>query len=163
MARRKEPRIPDHLLDQLLAGAEAKSAFAKDGLLDELKKAHADDQTGAETPVRDRADDRTHEGGRAAGTQLPAGSSRRCHECAARSGRAQSAADPELAQTFCGLVHCGSSELTHATGYCRSDPEPSPSVTKPHCSGPTSIASQQIHNLSYGMSEHRKKSGAGRA
>ena len=35
MARRKEPRIPDHLLDQLLAGAVAKSAFAKDGLLDE--------------------------------------------------------------------------------------------------------------------------------
>ncbi len=31
MARRKEPRIPDHLLDQLLAGAEAKSAFAKHG------------------------------------------------------------------------------------------------------------------------------------
>jgi hypothetical protein len=29
VARRKEPRIPDHLLDQLLAGAAAKSAFAK--------------------------------------------------------------------------------------------------------------------------------------
>ncbi len=42
MARRKEPRISDHLLDQLLAGADAKSAFAKDGLLDELKKALAE-------------------------------------------------------------------------------------------------------------------------
>jgi transposase-like protein len=42
MARRKEPRIPDHLLDQLLAGADAQSAFAKDGLLDELKKALAE-------------------------------------------------------------------------------------------------------------------------
>jgi putative transposase len=31
MARRKEPRIPDYLLDQLLAGAAAKSAFGKDG------------------------------------------------------------------------------------------------------------------------------------
>jgi hypothetical protein len=41
MAHRKEPRIPDHLLDQQLAGAEAKSAFAKDELLDELKKALA--------------------------------------------------------------------------------------------------------------------------
>jgi putative transposase len=29
MARRKESRIPDPLLDQLLAGADAQSAFAK--------------------------------------------------------------------------------------------------------------------------------------
>src|SRR5512144_2847860 len=42
MARRKQPRIPDPLLDQLLAGADPKSAFAKDGLLDELKKALAE-------------------------------------------------------------------------------------------------------------------------
>src|ERR671920_1940277 len=48
MVRRKEPRIPDHLLDQLLAGAEAKSAFAKDGLLDELKKALAERALNAE-------------------------------------------------------------------------------------------------------------------
>ena len=39
MARRKQPTIPDQLLEQLLAGADAKTAFAKDGLLDELKKA----------------------------------------------------------------------------------------------------------------------------
>src|SRR5512134_1023362 len=42
MARRKQPSIPDPLLDQLLAGADPKSAFAKDGLLDELKKALAE-------------------------------------------------------------------------------------------------------------------------
>ena len=48
MARRKEPRIPDQLLDQLLAGADAKSAFAKDGLLDELKKALAERALNAE-------------------------------------------------------------------------------------------------------------------
>jgi putative transposase len=48
MARRKDPRIPDELLDQLLAGAEAKSAFAKDGLLDELKKALAERALNAE-------------------------------------------------------------------------------------------------------------------
>ena len=48
MARRKEPRIPDHLLDQLLAGADAQSAFAKDGLLDELKKALAERALNAE-------------------------------------------------------------------------------------------------------------------
>src|ERR687893_1626234 len=48
MARRKESRAPDHLLDQLLAGAEAKSAFAKDGLLDELKKALAERALNAE-------------------------------------------------------------------------------------------------------------------
>ena len=44
---------------------------------------HADDQAGAATPVRDRADDRAHEGGRAVGTQLtcseqPAMRSMRC-------------------------------------------------------------------------------------
>ena len=42
MARRKPPVIADQLLDQLLAGADAKSAFEKDGLLDELKKALAE-------------------------------------------------------------------------------------------------------------------------
>ena len=42
MARRKQPHIPDQLLDQLLAGTDAKAAFAKDGLLDELKKALAE-------------------------------------------------------------------------------------------------------------------------
>lgn len=42
MARRRQPIIPDALLDQLLAGAEAKTTFDKDGLLDELKKALAE-------------------------------------------------------------------------------------------------------------------------
>ena len=48
MARRKPPRIPDALLDQLLAGADPKSAFAKDGLLDALKKALAERALNAE-------------------------------------------------------------------------------------------------------------------
>src|SRR5512144_310641 len=39
MARRKQPVIPDQLLDQLLAGADAKLAFENVGRLDELKKA----------------------------------------------------------------------------------------------------------------------------
>ncbi len=39
MARRKEPSIPDALLDQLLSGADPKSAFNPGGLLDGLKKA----------------------------------------------------------------------------------------------------------------------------
>jgi putative transposase len=39
MTRRKEPIIPDALLDQLLAGADAKSAFDQNGLLEQLKKA----------------------------------------------------------------------------------------------------------------------------
>lgn len=34
MARRKQSNIPGQLLDQLLAGVDPKSAFAKDGLLD---------------------------------------------------------------------------------------------------------------------------------
>lgn len=48
MARRKQPVIPDALLDQLLAGADAKAAFDKDGLLDELKKALAERVLNAE-------------------------------------------------------------------------------------------------------------------
>lgn len=39
MARRKEPVIPDAIPDQLLAGADAKTAFEQNGLLDQLKKA----------------------------------------------------------------------------------------------------------------------------
>src|SRR5512144_827398 len=48
MARRKQPVIPDQVLDQLLAGADAKAAFEKDGLLDELKKALAERVLNAE-------------------------------------------------------------------------------------------------------------------
>jgi putative transposase len=39
MPRRKEPRIPDAILDQLLAGADPKTVFDPNGLLDDLKKA----------------------------------------------------------------------------------------------------------------------------
>jgi putative transposase len=48
MARRKAPHIPDALLDQLLAGADPKSAFEADGLLDALKKALAERALNAE-------------------------------------------------------------------------------------------------------------------
>src|ERR687884_2265149 len=37
MPRRKEPRIPDAVLDQLLAGADPKAAFDPGGLLDGLR------------------------------------------------------------------------------------------------------------------------------
>ena len=39
MPRRKEPAIPNQLLDQLLAGGDASAAFDQGGLLDSLKKA----------------------------------------------------------------------------------------------------------------------------
>lgn len=48
MARRKAPHIPDALLDQLLAGADPKTAFESDGLLDALKKALAERALNAE-------------------------------------------------------------------------------------------------------------------
>ena len=48
MPRRKEPKIPDAILDQLLAGADAKTAFGPNGLLDELKKALAERALNAE-------------------------------------------------------------------------------------------------------------------
>src|SRR5690348_244453 len=48
MPRRKEPMIPDALLDQLLAGADPKAAFDPNGLLDGLKKALAERALNAE-------------------------------------------------------------------------------------------------------------------
>jgi putative transposase len=48
MPRRKEPKIPDAVLDQLLAGADPKAALDPGGLLDELKKAFAERALNAE-------------------------------------------------------------------------------------------------------------------
>ena len=48
MARRKQPVIPDAVLDELLAGTDPKTAFAADGLVDQLKKALADRALNAE-------------------------------------------------------------------------------------------------------------------
>jgi putative transposase len=48
MARRKEPIIPNSILDQLLAGSDAKTAFESNGLLDQLKKALAERALNAE-------------------------------------------------------------------------------------------------------------------
>lgn len=48
MARRKEPIIPDSILDQLLAGSDAKTAFESNGLLHQLKKALAERALNAE-------------------------------------------------------------------------------------------------------------------
>jgi putative transposase len=48
MPRRKQPRIPDAILDQLLAGADPKTAFDPNGLLDDLKKALAERALNAE-------------------------------------------------------------------------------------------------------------------
>ena len=48
MARRKEPKIPDVILDQLLGGADPKTAFDPNGLLSDLKKALAERVLNAE-------------------------------------------------------------------------------------------------------------------
>lgn len=48
MLRRKEPAIPDTILDQLLAGADARTAFDQGGLLDALKKALSERALNAE-------------------------------------------------------------------------------------------------------------------
>lgn len=48
MSRRKAPSIPDEILDKLLAGADAKTAFDPGGLLDGLKKALAERALNAE-------------------------------------------------------------------------------------------------------------------
>jgi putative transposase len=48
MPRRKQPHIPDGLLDQLLAGSDPRAALADGGLLDGLKKALAERALNAE-------------------------------------------------------------------------------------------------------------------
>jgi len=48
MPRRKEPRIPDAVLDQLLADADPQAVFDPNGLLDALKKALAERVLNAE-------------------------------------------------------------------------------------------------------------------
>src|SRR3569832_1194015 len=48
MPRRKEARIPDAVLDQLLAGADPRTALEPNGLLDDLKKALAERVLNAE-------------------------------------------------------------------------------------------------------------------
>lgn len=48
MSRRKEPAIPNELLDQLLAGSDAAAALSHGGLLDSLKKAFAERALNAE-------------------------------------------------------------------------------------------------------------------
>jgi putative transposase len=48
MPRRKQPSIPDELLDQLLAGSDPRAALADGGLLDGLKKALAERALNAE-------------------------------------------------------------------------------------------------------------------
>ncbi len=49
MARRKAPHLPDNLLDQLLAGGDARAALDPGGLLDDLKKALAQALNGGDT------------------------------------------------------------------------------------------------------------------
>jgi putative transposase len=48
MPRRKQPAIPDELLDQLLGGSDPRTALADGGLLDGLKKALAERALNAE-------------------------------------------------------------------------------------------------------------------
>lgn len=48
MSRRKEPSIPNEILDQLLAGTDAAAALSQGGLLDTLKKAFAERALNAE-------------------------------------------------------------------------------------------------------------------
>ena len=48
MPRRKPPAIPDALLDQLLDGADLRTAFSPDGIIDALKKALAERMLNAE-------------------------------------------------------------------------------------------------------------------
>jgi putative transposase len=59
MPRRKEPAIPNELLDQLLAGVDASAAFDQGGLLDSLKKALTERALNAEMDHHLSGDDGT--------------------------------------------------------------------------------------------------------
>jgi putative transposase len=59
MPRRKEPTIPNALLDQLLAGGDASAAFDQGGLLDSLKKALTERALNAEMDHHLASDDST--------------------------------------------------------------------------------------------------------
>src|SRR3954452_18026365 len=48
MPRRKQPAIPDELLDQLLGGSDPRTALTEGGLLEGLKKALAERALNAE-------------------------------------------------------------------------------------------------------------------
>jgi signal transduction histidine kinase len=61
MAPRKPPIVTDQLLEHLLAGADAKTAFEKNGLLDELKKALAERTTNADALLAKLAAGLAHE------------------------------------------------------------------------------------------------------
>lgn len=60
MPRRKEPAIPDALLDELLAGADPRSAFEPDGLFAGLKKALAERMLNSEMDEHLSAGDGTN-------------------------------------------------------------------------------------------------------
>ena len=60
MSRIKAPIIPDALLDQLLRGSEAKTAFDRDGLLDQMKKALTERALRAEMDHHLSTDDGTN-------------------------------------------------------------------------------------------------------
>jgi len=57
MSRRREPALPNELLDQLLAGGAAGAAFEQGGLLDSLKKALTERALNAEMDHHLAADD----------------------------------------------------------------------------------------------------------
>ena len=59
MPRRKEPAIPNELLDQLLAGGDASAAFDQGGLLNSLKKALTERALNAEMDHHLASDDST--------------------------------------------------------------------------------------------------------
>ena len=56
MPRRKQPAIPDALLDQLLDGSDPRTAFNPDGILDALKKALAERMLNAEMDLHFSSD-----------------------------------------------------------------------------------------------------------
>jgi signal transduction histidine kinase len=61
MAPHKPPAVADQLLDQLLTGAETRTAFENDGLLDELKKALAERAANADAVLAKLAAGLAHE------------------------------------------------------------------------------------------------------
>ena len=85
MPRRKEPHIPDAVLDQLLAGTDPRTALEPNGLLDDLKKALAERVLNAEMDhhlAGEEPGNRRNGYGKRRSSPTPGGSSWRCRAIA---------------------------------------------------------------------------------
>ena len=97
---------------------------------------HADDQARTATPVRDRADDRAHEGGRALGRNHLLGSAGDAINALLVAAGHNLRLILNWLRLFVAWL-CGPDQFIRATGYFSGRLKSSTSLVLPHYSGPT--------------------------